>query len=94
MDLDSFRTEIDDIDRQLVELFVRRMTIVADIARYKIRQNIPVFHPERERQVIEKAKERADAAMAPYVEKFFTSTMEISRLLQEELITRDRSTLP
>ena len=90
MDLSSFRDEIDGIDRQLVELFSRRMAIVSEIARYKIRENIPVFHPERERQVIEIATQRAPEEMAVYVERFFTATMEISRQLQNDLINREK----
>ena len=34
MDLESLRREIDGVDTQLTDLFVRRMRLCGDVARY------------------------------------------------------------
>ena len=88
MDLSTLRSQIDSIDQQLVELFLQRMEIVEQVAQYKIDNNLPVLHPEREQAVIDKAKRRAPSAMQPYVEEFFTATMAVSRHMQQDLIEK------
>ena len=52
MDLDTLRLEINGIDEQIIKLFCRRMEIVEQVADYKIRHGLPVYHPDREQQVI------------------------------------------
>lgn len=86
MDLTTLRDEIDAIDKQLVDLFLKRMAIVEKVARYKIENNLPVFHPERERAVISRAKERSPQQMEKYVGEFFAAAMEVSRHMQNDLI--------
>ena len=90
MDLNSLRDEIYKIDEQLVKLFVQRMETVKNVAQYKIEQDLPVLHPERELKVIEKAKSRAPEEMKTYVEDFFNATMAISRAMQEKLIEEQK----
>lgn len=86
MDLEAYREQIDQIDRRLVALFLQRMQVVEDIARHKLERGLPIFHPQRERQVIEKARGRAEAAMGDYVEEFFTALMAVSRRMQEDML--------
>lgn len=90
MDLNLLRDEIDKIDSQLVELFVKRMTVVEKVAIYKIENDLSVFHPEREKAVITRAKERAGDRMRSYIEEFFEATMVISRHMQEDLIAKKK----
>ena len=54
MDLTQIRDRIDQLDRQLAELWTERMEITDEVAAYKIEHSLPVYHPEREKQVIEK----------------------------------------
>ena len=46
MDLNQLRSEIDQIDQSLVELFVRRMNISSAIADYKKEHNLPIVSRE------------------------------------------------
>ena len=43
MDLNDYRTRIDQIDDQLVKLFAERMETVVGIAKYKEEHNLPVL---------------------------------------------------
>ena len=56
IDLSESRKEIDEIDRQLVELFERRMKVSADVAEYKKRTGMPVLDQGRERAKKSEAK--------------------------------------
>ena len=57
VDLQDLRNEIDSIDRQMTELFEKRMEISRKVAKYKISTGKKVFDKEREKKVIEKAKD-------------------------------------
>ena len=48
MDLLECRNEIDKIDKELVELFEKRMNVAVNVAKYKIENNIPIFNGARE----------------------------------------------
>ena len=41
-DLDTCRREIDDIDRQLLDLFTRRMRVSEEVAAYKVAHDLPI----------------------------------------------------
>ena len=53
VDLQDLRNEIDSIDRQMTELFEKRMEISRKVAEYKISTGKKVFDKEREKKVIE-----------------------------------------
>lgn len=86
MELEEIRAGIDEIDGQLLALFCRRMDLVRDVAEYKIENNMPVFHPEREEQILERVSEKAGPDYADYAADFFRSLMQVSRSMQQALI--------
>lgn len=90
MELSTLRERIDAVDQQLVALFLERMEIVKDVAQYKIDNNLPVFHPDREQAIIEKARSRAPQEMADYVAEFFEAAMTVSRHMQQDLIDQSQ----
>ena len=55
--LEESREKINAIDREIAELFDRRMQVVLDVAAYKQEKGLPVFDPEREKQVIKRVQE-------------------------------------
>ena len=86
MDLSECRKEIDKIDRELVELFERRMNVAINVAEYKIENNIPILNSAREAEVIEKNINRLNnKEYSKLTEKFFTNLMELSRSLQKDM---------
>ena len=54
-DLDKYRSEIDKIDSEMAKLFEKRMNMVLKVADYKKKNNINIFHKNREDEVIKKA---------------------------------------
>lgn len=53
MELNKARTEINNIDKEIVKLLEKRFNIVNKIGHYKRKQNLPVYDEIREKQVIE-----------------------------------------
>ena len=47
MDLSELRKEIDDIDRDLVQMFEKRMALCQEVAEYKIKTGMQVLDRKR-----------------------------------------------
>jgi chorismate mutase len=56
MTLSDWRRRIDEIDRKLVELLNERSRCALEIGKLKHTQNIPLYQPEREKEVLENAE--------------------------------------
>ncbi len=84
MDLNELRQEIDKIDQQLVDLFVARMGISAQVADYKRQNNLPIFHPGRERAILQKVAEMAGPEMGNYTRVLYSMLFELSRSYQSK----------
>ena len=56
MTLSDWRRQIDEIDRKLVELLNQRSRCVLEIGKLKQAENLPLYQPEREREVLENAE--------------------------------------
>ncbi|ETO98838.1 chorismate mutase [Lachnoanaerobaculum sp. MSX33] len=88
-ELENLRERIDTIDKELIALFEERMNVVNDIAKYKIKNNLPILNQNREDIVISKAKaivknkEYTDSAI-----DFIKDIMEISKKFQQNLISK------
>ncbi|WP_017547590.1 chorismate mutase [Salinicoccus carnicancri] len=82
---DKLRTRIDDIDRELVELFEARMRVSSEIAEYKQKNDIPIFDEAREEEVVEKNVGRlTDKTLERHADSFFRHLMALSRKRQHE----------
>ena len=87
-ELENLREKIDTIDKEMIALFEKRMDIVADIAAYKIKNNLPVLNQNREDIVISKVK--AIVKNKDYTDSaidFIKDIMEISKKFQQKLIS-------
>ena len=51
MDLSDWRTKIDEVDRELVELLNRRAHYVLQIAKLKKALGLPIYEPQREEEI-------------------------------------------
>jgi len=60
MGLDELREEIEEIDRELVELIARRTYVAETIARVKERDGLPTTDERQEELVMERAGENAE----------------------------------
>lgn len=84
--LDDARGVIDEVDREMAELFERRMEAVAKIAAYKNAHGLPVFNPEREAEVLERNTSYVSAEIRPYYRRLLENVMAESRQYQHQLI--------
>lgn len=82
MDLNELRTQIDQIDDELVRLFCERMNISAKVADYKRENNLPIFHPGRERAILQSVSEKAGQEMENYARVLYSMLFELSRSYQ------------
>ena len=53
LNLQEIRKQLDGIDREIVELFEKRMKLSGQVARFKLGTGKPVYDREREQQKIE-----------------------------------------
>ncbi len=78
--LDTYRAQIDDIDRQLVALIEKRMGISKKVGEYKKANNLPVLDEKRETEVIKKRMEMLNnKEYKEDITKLFKLIMELSR---------------
>ena len=84
MDLTQLRAEIDQIDSELVRLFCQRMDVAAKVADYKKEHNLPIAHPGREREVLQKVADLAGEEMSDYTRVLYSMIFELSRGYQRK----------
>lgn len=86
VDLKDSREEIDRIDRQIVELFERRMQVAQDVAEYKKSIGKAVYDKEREVQKLAAVRALAHSDFNGHaVQEIFQQLMSISRRYQHIL---------
>ena len=84
MDISQLRGQIDQIDDELVRLFVQRMDVAAQIAEYKKQNNMPIHVPAREREKLVDVAKKAGPEMANYTRVLYSMLFELSRSYQSK----------
>ncbi len=84
MNIQELRGKIDSIDTQLVELFAQRMEAAAQIADYKKANNLPIYVPAREREILQDVAQKAGPEMANYTRVLYSMLFELSRSYQSK----------
>ncbi len=84
MDLTEIREKIDSIDEQLVQLFCQRMALSAKVADYKKANQMPIFVPAREREILQSVSAKAGPEMANYTRVLYSMLFELSRSYQSK----------
>ena len=86
-DLLILRDQIDAIDKQIVELYEKRVDVCKEVAEYKIETGKKVFDKVRETEKLEKVSSMASTAFNKYaVKELFEQIMSISRKMQYQLL--------
>ena len=92
MDLLQLRDEIDVIDKQIVELYEKRVNICKQVAEYKIENGKKVFDRVREEEKIRKVKAMTTSDFTSRaVEELFEQIMSVSRKLQYQILAEHGS---
>lgn len=84
MKLEDCRKEIDGIDRELVDSFIKRMKVSQKIAEIKKSEGMPIYNGEREKEILKNIKETAPDEYEPYVEELYMKILELSKKIQKE----------
>ena len=84
MDLNELRNEINQIDGEILKLFLRRMDVSAQVADYKQANSLPIHQPQREREILKKAADQAGPDMGGYARVLFSMLMELSKSSQNK----------
>lgn len=89
-EIENLRSHIDEIDRELVALFEKRMETVLKIAEYKKNNDLEIFNQAREVEVIEKNISRLkNKKFQESTTNFLNKVMEISKEVQKEYVNID-----
>jgi len=86
MDLHNYREQIDDIDDQLLCLFIERMGVARQIALYKKKYGLSPLDAAREREKLSYIGKKAGEELCPYAHKLYTMLFQLSRAYQESTI--------
>lgn len=84
MELTQLRDQIDSIDRELVELFKRRMNVSAQVAEYKRRTGMNVLDSSRERALLNKVSELSGEEFEEYTRTLYATILDLSRSYQHK----------
>ena len=86
-ELSLYRSEIDQIDKQMKDLFLKRMEIVKKITKWKIKHDYPIFDPKREKFFVEQNSK--DIVHSPHHDTyvaFLNSLLALSKEYQNQLM--------
>lgn len=89
MQLEELRNKINEIDDQMVDLFVERMKVAAQIGGTKAENNLPVLDKRRERTVLQKVMERAGEEFELYTNTLYQTMFDVSRSYQAGLLIQE-----
>jgi len=90
IDLLKLRDQIDQVDRQLVELFEKRQDICRSVAQYKIENHKKVLDREREEQKLAAVQQLASTEFNRHgVRDMFEQLMAVSRKLQYQILAEN-----
>jgi len=85
MELTMLREEMDKIDRELLELFRRRMELSARIGESKRQVGKAVYDPQREREKLRSAASQLPEELKNYAYPLYSLLMQLSRSYQNRL---------
>lgn len=84
MDLNEIRGQIDNIDTELLKLFLDRMELSKSVAAYKKENNMPIFQGDREKQILDRISSLSPEEHRGGARLLFTNIMDIGKTLQSD----------
>jgi len=91
MTLEELRTQIDELDRQLVALLSQRAETALEAGRLKVSTSLPIYEPAREKTIYENVR-KANAGPLPDIEliHIFERIIDVMRALQRNELASQR----
>lgn len=92
-DLQDIRAELDAIDNQLVELYLKRMGLSAEVAESKARTGKAVNDSDRENKIVYRVSQKAPEELRLYIKELYSAIFCTSKAYQSKLIGATSATL-
>jgi len=96
MDIADWRKRIDEIDARLAELLCERSRCVIEIGKIKRRQNLTVYDPDREKEILSRVTKNnrgplENEALKRLFERILDESRRVERLALEGRTHRGES---
>lgn len=89
--LDDIRVEINDVDKDLLELIIRRLDLSKEVAEYKKANNLPILDRDRELWILDHITEDKSPDLVVPLRETYETLFRVSRSRQSQLIDPDES---
>jgi chorismate mutase len=95
MDIPDWRKKIDELDRRLVALLNERAAAASAIGRLKLNTDLPIYEPDREREVIANVQNcNAGPLVGRDLAQIYERIMDVMRNIQKHEIVPDPAPSP
>ena len=89
MDISHWRKRIDEIDLELAKLLSERSNCVIEIGKIKRQKQLPVYDPEREKEILERLLRDnrgplENEALKRLFERILDESRRVERIVHEE----------
>ncbi len=85
LNLDEIRKEISAINDEMLALFIRRMELSRQVARYKKANGLPTLDRKREEAILQGVADKTSDEFRQYALEFFVKLMDLSKDYQNDL---------
>lgn len=85
MNLEEIRNQINSVDDELSALFIKRMELAGEVARFKAENNLPILNRSRERDIISRLSAMYPEDMSLYIKVLYNTLFDLSRSYQGRL---------
>lgn len=89
MELNEIRERINNLNDEMLALFMERMKLSEAVAVYKKEHKLPILDKTREREILAEMIQKGGAEYETYVYQFFNTLMNLSKARQSEILTSD-----
>ena len=84
LSVEEARKIIDEQDKIILRAFVKRMEAAKEISQRKAELGLPVYVPQREKEILDQISQDAPEELAVYARKLFQELMDLSREYQRK----------
>jgi chorismate mutase len=90
MDISDWRKKVDDVDVKLTALLNERAAAVVEIGRLKRNTKMPIYEPDREREVIANVQQSSQGPLAERdLAQIYERIIDVMRSIQKHEIVPD-----
>lgn len=87
MDIENWRTRIDELEDMIIELLNKRANYASEIGKIKKQNGLPVLDASREKKILDRVAEKAKASKGPLSPesmcRIFASIMQETRKVEK-----------